>query len=129
MSNTAMGTIASQVPLSVEELNDLSVLGENVVKEYGDRLIKNINSFVTQNNLQKYTSNKRCKVDTGEEQKAPQSSSLAISNSAATKNNTSMITDSDDDFDMGIDFSSIEIPDGPIPAPKSTSNKSSYFQK
>jgi len=129
MSNTAMGTIASQVPLSVEELNDLSVLGENVVKEYGDRLIKNINSFVTQNNLQKYTRNKRCKVDTGEVQKAPQSSTIAISNSAATKNNTSMITDSDDDFDMGIDFSSIEIPDGPIPAPKTLSRKSSYFQK
>lgn len=54
MNNTAMSTIAAQVPLSINELNSLGVLGENVVKEYGDRLIKNINSFVQQNELEKY---------------------------------------------------------------------------
>ena len=54
MNNTAMSTIAAQVPLSINELNSLGVLGENVVKEYGDRLIKNINAFVEQNKLEKY---------------------------------------------------------------------------
>ena len=54
MSNNAMGTIAAQVPLTVEELSELGVLGENVVIEYGDRLIKNINSFIEQNALEIY---------------------------------------------------------------------------
>lgn len=112
MNNKAMGTIASQVPLTIEELNDLGIIGENVVKEYGDRLIKNLNAFIEQNNLQKYTMNKRRKVEVESEpppmppQKAPDSHMML-----------------DDDEFEGIDFSSIDIPDGPI----NSKAKSSYF--
>ncbi|GFH47067.1 hypothetical protein CTEN210_03542 [Chaetoceros tenuissimus] len=54
MSNQGMSTIASKVPLSIEELKELGVLGENIVKEYGDRLITNLNAFIDQNGLHKY---------------------------------------------------------------------------
>jgi superfamily II DNA helicase RecQ len=116
MNNKAMGTIASQVPQTIDELNDLGVMGENVVKEYGDRLIKNLNAFVEQNDLQKYLEgkeNKRRKLDAGNS-KTP----------AATKKVASPINiDDDDDFDLDIDFSAIELPEGP------SQTKSSYFKK
>ena len=56
MNQYAKATIASKVPLSIEELNDLAVLEENVLKKYGNCLIENINAFLEQNNLQKYIS-------------------------------------------------------------------------
>jgi len=56
-----MSAIAEQVPLTIEELNDLGVIGENVVKDYGERLIKNINAFVEQNALQIYIQNRNNK--------------------------------------------------------------------
>jgi ATP-dependent DNA helicase, RecQ family len=113
MNNKAMGTIASQVPLTIEELNDLGVIGENVVKEYGDRLIKNLNAFIEQNSLQKYTMNKRRKIEV-EPEPAP----------VPHPNAASHIMLDDDEFG-GIDFSSIEIPDGPI----NSKAKSSYFTR
>lgn len=110
MNNKAMGTIASQVPLTIQELNDLGVIGENVVKEYGDRLIKNLNAFIEQNNLQQYTMNKRRKIQ------------VESKPTAVPPQNIPSIQLDDDDFD-GIDFSSIEIPDGTTVAKA----KSSYF--
>mmetsp|Transcript_16862 Transcript_16862/g.31928 ORF Transcript_16862/g.31928 Transcript_16862/m.31928 type:complete len:1280 (-) Transcript_16862:2376-6215(-) len=110
MNNKAMGTIASHVPLTIEELTDLGVIGENVVKEYGDRLIKNLNAFIEQNNLQKYTMNKRRKVE------------IASDPTPEPPQNASHIMLDDDEFD-GIDFSTIDIPEGPI----NTTAKSSYF--
>ncbi len=61
MSNNAISAIAEQIPLTIEELSELGVLGENVVKEYGERLIKNINAFVEQNALQVYVQNRDAK--------------------------------------------------------------------
>ncbi len=58
MSNSAMNAIAEQIPLTIEELSELGVLGENVVKDYGERLIKNINAFVEQNALHVYVQNR-----------------------------------------------------------------------
>jgi len=120
MNNKAMGTIASQVPTSVEELNDLGVLGENVVKEYGERLIKNINTFIDQNKLQKYMQgkeNKRRKVEETSASKNAQPSTFP-----AVAKKTSPIT-IDDDFEIDIDFGSIDLPDGP------SQRQSSYFKK
>ena len=54
MNNQNMDTIASKVPLSIEELKELGVLEESVVKEYGDSLIKHLNAFIDQNDLHKY---------------------------------------------------------------------------
>ena len=61
MSNSAMSTLAAQVPTSTKELAELGVLGENVVKEYGERLIKNINAFIQQEKLQKYLEHRKSK--------------------------------------------------------------------
>ena len=110
MSNQGMSTIASKVPLSIEELNELGVLGENVVKEYGDRLIKNLNAFIDQNDLHKYIKvreSKRRKV----EKNTP----------SAPVTNDSL----DVEFDDSIDFSSIELPDASFSSAKS----SNYFGK
>jgi hypothetical protein len=61
MSTNAMSAIAEKVPLTIDELTELGVLGENVVKEYGERLIKNINAFIEQNVLQVYVENRDSK--------------------------------------------------------------------
>ena len=113
MSQHAMSTIASQVPLSIQELNDLAVLGENVVKEYGDRLIKNINSFVEQNNLEKYLEKKARKRQKNEETQTTKNTTIDLYN---------------DDFDNydDIDFASIEIPEA---RPSAKPKESSYFAK
>lgn len=122
MNQNAMVTIASQVPLSIEELNDLGVLGENVLKEYGDRLIKNIKSFVDQNDLEKYMNGKpRKRQKSGEITKpiTPQN----------PDHNTPKQTSRDneyDEFDADIDFASIELPD--VPSTTSAPTHSSYFK-
>jgi len=125
MNQHAMVTIASQVPLSIDELNDLAVIGENVVKEYGDRLIKNINAFVEQNQLEKYISGKSRKRQKGEEPKStsatPKQSSFSVSKSPSQ---TNVDTSFDDEFDVGIDFSQIDIPDSRV-----NTKQSSYFKK
>jgi hypothetical protein len=46
MSNKAMSAISGKVSLTIDELTELGILGENVVTEYGERLIKNINAFI-----------------------------------------------------------------------------------
>lgn len=43
----------------------MGVLGENIIKHYGDRLVRTINSFVSKHNLHSYTEQrplKRMKV-------------------------------------------------------------------
>eukprot|EP00979_Chaetoceros_neogracilis_P016856 scaffold10038_cov267-Chaetoceros_neogracile.AAC.4 len=116
MNNKAMGTIAAQVPLSIDELIDIGVIGENVVKEYGERLIKNLNAFIEQNGLEKYVKgkeNKRRKLDKD-------------TKPAASVSTTKSRVLLDDEFDIDIDFSTIDIPDGPLPTSQA---KSSYFNK
>ena len=115
MNQHAMVTIASQVPSSIEELNEMAVLGENVVKEYGDRLIRNIKAFVEQKNLSKYMTGKSSKRQKSEEL----SKTIPPKPSETTK-------DVYDDFDIGIDFSSIDLPDA---RPPTDINQSSYFKK
>jgi bloom syndrome protein len=118
MNQHAMVTIASQVPLSIEELNDLAVLGENIVEEYGDRLIKNINAYVKQNDLEKYMKGKTRKRQKSEE------ISMIISPQPAASTKINNNNTDDYDFDVDIDFSSIDIPDA---RPTKNPTQSSYF--
>jgi len=53
LSNPKMMNIANEVPTTMEELADCE-LPQNVIKQYGERLIKNVNAFVEQENLQRY---------------------------------------------------------------------------
>ena len=53
LSNPKMMNIANEVPTTMEELADCE-LPQNVIKQYGERLIKNVNAFIEQENLQRY---------------------------------------------------------------------------
>jgi bloom syndrome protein len=118
MNQKAMGTIASQIPLSIDELNDLGIIGENVVKEYGERLIKNLNAFIEQNGLEKYVKGKENK-----RRKLGDAKVAALAPEPVSKTSKTSL---DDEFDIDIDFSAIDIPDGPVPTSHA---KSSYFKK
>ena len=111
MNNAAMTTIASQVPTSMEELSDLRILGENVINDYGERLVRNISSFVQQEKLEKYLERraaKRPKVGGSTSSAAAASSSTAGTAAKATKG----VGKENKDFDAGIDFSAIDLPTG-----------------
>jgi len=103
MSNSNMREIATQVPTSIEDLADCG-LPENVQKEYGERLIKNLTSFIQQNNLQSYIENRPTKKRKLDSKKA----------AVMEKENKPVlidVPDTDDEFgDDGIDYSAIEIP-------------------
>lgn len=99
MSNNAMTALAAQVPTSISELSELGMLGETVIADYGERLVKNINGFVKQEKLEKYVERRRAakRPRKGKENDRPGPSG----------------DDNIDEFDAGgIDFASIELPGG-----------------
>jgi hypothetical protein len=110
--------IATKVPTNLEELAEC-MLPENFQKEYGDRLLKNINAYIESEKLQGCIENrprKKRKTD------APDSQGVIIV----------------DEFDDGIDYAAIELPvtqKSHTPASSSSdakyfkSKKSSYFPK
>jgi len=153
MNSTAMSTIATRVPTTMEELSAVGALGENVEKEYGERLVKNIKAFVVMEKLQSYLK-KRATPSTKTPSTAKRNRVEKLQNLAsfahrprppppsATKAVESIvvdISDDDDEFnDHGIDFSAIELPvSRPSATPAlllSSSRKrdlveSSYFSK
>lgn len=110
MNNAAMTTIAAQVPTSMEELSDLRILGENVINDYGERLVRNISSFVQQEKLEKYLERraaKRPKVGGGTSAAAASSSTAGTAGKA-----TKGVGKENEDFDAGIDFTAIDLPTG-----------------
>ena len=99
MSNANMKKIAEHVPTSMEDLKGMGILGENIVKEYGERIVKVVQTFVANNDLQSYLNRrpaKRAKTSV-EETKPPASSHVQV------------LADSGDEFDMGIDLSCVNI--------------------
>ena len=113
MNNAAMTIIAAQVPTSMEELSDLRILGENVINDYGERLVRNISSFVQQEKLEKYLERraaKRPKVGGGTSSAAAASSSTSTAGTAAKATNG--VGKENEDFDAGIDFTAIDLPTG-----------------
>jgi hypothetical protein len=108
MSNSAMKTVASQVPLTVEELQSIGVLGENIIKEYGERLVKVVSSFVEQKGLGDCVSRRPCK-------RLKVDSTAGISATSSVAKSATVIElsdDPEDEFDSGIDFTAIKLPDG-----------------
>ena len=110
MSNDSMKLIAARVPMSMEALKAVGVLGENVIKDYGERIVAVVSSFIEQKDLGDYVlqhrPNKRAKV-------------VEV---------VDMLDDEDDDedeFATDIDFGSIPLPDAK-PAAKSK-KASPYF--
>ena len=91
-----MTNVAIQVPTTLEELSDCE-LPQNVQKQYGERLVKNINAYIEKEKLQQYIENrpkKKQKTAVVEESKP-----ILID-----------VPDSEDEFDDGIDYSAIQIP-------------------
>jgi bloom syndrome protein len=96
LSNDAMKSIAAQAPMTMEELKAIGVLGESIVNDYGERIVKIVSSFVDQEQLQEYVVHrptaKRAKT------------------ASAMSQDVVEVPD-DDEFPMeDIDFDSIEIP-------------------
>ena len=121
LSNDAMKAIAAQVPMSIEELKGIGVLGENVIKEYGERLIRAVTCFVKQGNLQECVSRRPCKRQKVDENGGDDSN-------ADAKKPAAVIELDDDEFGTDIDFSAVKLPDV-VPAKGKIVNtvKSPYF--
>jgi ribonuclease D len=123
MTGKAMSTVASQAPTTLEDLNAVGVLGENVVKEYGERLVKNIKAFVELENLQKYIDRrppKRPRRDESTELHSATAKKPVASK--APPGSVVIDVDDEDEFDVGIDFNAIEIPNT-----NDSAKKSHYF--
>ncbi len=97
------------------------MLPEKFQKEYGDRLLKNINHYIQQEKLQKCIEDRQAKK--------------RKTDNASNDNNVIVV---DDEFDDGIDYAAIELPatqnsGEPSASSSSTSKlkskKSSYFPK
>lgn len=70
LSNEAMKSIASQAPTTLGDLKGIGSLGENIVKVYGDRIVKVVKTFVETNDLIQYVNerpSKRAKMEGGVE--------------------------------------------------------------
>ena len=57
MGNQKMANVATLVPTTLDELADCE-LSHNVQQQFGERLIKNINAYIEQENLQHYVENR-----------------------------------------------------------------------
>jgi hypothetical protein len=100
MNNSAMQTLANQVPTSMEELSALGSLGENVVKVYGEKLVECINSFVHQQNLHEYVNKRATKRKKSDRE-----------SSSSCKSYQSPLLDlTNDEYGFGTDLSGVEIP-------------------
>lgn len=114
ISHDATAAICNEVPTTVAELNALGVLGENVVKEYGERLVKNINAFIATENLKSYIDKrppKRPKTSDSKDRTTKGSSTITRKSTAIVAIPTNG-EDEFDEFDTGIDFGAIALPGG-----------------
>jgi bloom syndrome protein len=100
LSNDVMKTIAAEVPMTLSALKSIGCLGENIIKEYGERIVKIVSSYITQEGLEEYIKqrddqlpNKKSKID-------PSTSTSEIVD----------LNDVNDEFEIGIDLSTIDSP-------------------
>ena len=99
-----MNSIATQVPTTLDELADCD-LPQNVIKQYGERLIKSINAYIEKEKLEQYIENRPKKKPRARVTLASVEESKPILIDVDTTN-----SDDDEFGDNGIDFSAIEIP-------------------
>ena len=133
MSHNIITNIAKQVPTTVDELSELG-LADAIEKEYGERLVKNVNAFVEMNNLHKYIEQKRKNSQaSSKRQKIHKTPTQNVSKHAMASNVVDM-TDDCDKYNNGIDFNTFKLPAIANQAPAvatlpkvSAHNTSSYF--
>lgn len=117
LSNDAMKSIAAQAPTTIEDLEGIGVLGENIIKEYGERIVKIVASYVAQEGLEEYVALRPAKrAKTG------------IGSSSGPAVVEVVDDDGDDEFGTDIDFSAIDLPDAkPAAKSKKPTKVSRYF--
>jgi bloom syndrome protein len=96
MSYPTMKAVASQVPTTLDELKGLGILGEEIIKNYGERIVKIVTTFVEQSGLEKYIHErpaKRAKTD--------------ASDKVLVDEDTT--DDDDDEFSNGLDLSTVNV--------------------
>ena len=109
MSNDEVKSVAALAPTSVEELSSSGLMGEQKIKEYGPRLVKAVNNYIQNHNLQEYISKRPLK--------RPKSSDSASTTGPVSKagkapgSRAPIILDDDDEFGgTDIDFNELDIP-------------------
>ena len=127
MGNEKMGDVANNAPTSMGELSDCN-LPQNIIKQYGERLVKNISTYVSQQSLEKYIENRPKKKQKTEVDSKPGSNQPIVID----------VPDSDNEFDDDIDFSAVPDPSSQkqgdqskkVPAQKTAAKQSNpYDQK
>ena len=113
LSNDAMKSIAAQTPTTIEELKAIGSLGENIVKEYGERLVRVVKTFVESKGLQDYLRRPAKRARTCDPVSKRTKPILRIDKAE----------DPDDEFETDIDFGVIEIPD----SAQSVGDSSKFF--
>jgi putative NADH-flavin reductase len=93
LSNHGLKTIASQVPTTMDELKASGCLGENIIKEYGERIVRVVAIFTENNDLQHHLESsrpsKRAKVDdTAQSTAAEMKRSASIATKSVKKSAT-----------------------------------------
>jgi superfamily II DNA helicase RecQ len=134
LSNDVMKTIAAEVPMTMSALTAIGCLGENILKVYGERIVKIVSSYVTQEGLEHYVKHR------DESQAPPKKKSKVDSSTNAIKVVDLNIDNDDDDdedddaeFGIDVDLSKIESPSEEVAVmsarPKSKAGKGSrYFE-
>ena len=89
MTSCTMKHIASRVPTTIGELSMCDV-PQNILRQFGERIVRTINSFITQENLQQY---------------------IQFRLGYSTENFVDMSNDSDKEFADDIDYLSIVLPE------------------
>ena len=100
------------VPTTEEELVALGVLGDQKVKEYGDRLLRQIKKFVEDNDLfDSIPSRPAKRVKASKQTTKKKSPPRKAPSAKASKPSVVVVDDDDDDeFNCDIDFNSIPMP-------------------
>lgn len=102
MSHQQIKEVAAEAPTTMDELSGCG-LPENIQKMYGERLVKNVKTYIEINNLQSYLDNRP--------KKKPKPDQVPVVVAATKAPNVIDVIDSGDEFeDDGIDFAAIEMP-------------------
>ena len=97
LGNEVMKNIAATVPTTMEELREIDGLGENVIKQYGERILQAVENFIKVNDLGEYLA------------KRPAAKKTKLVAAEVVD-----VLDDEDEFGCSdINFSSIKIPDMP----------------
>lgn len=99
MNNVAMRTIAEKVPTTIEELRAMGKLGENIIKEYGERIVKIVNNFVSSNGLESHLGRRPVK----------RAKTLVSENAVSPGGEVLIHDDSSDDQFADLDLSQVNI--------------------